>query len=271
MVAIESAVTIKSDSIAMTDEQKFLFDVNGWLLLEGVLSPAECAAVRRHLYDGGDPFSGPAQELLDHPAVTGVLNEILSDGKLNSDYWNFRCESSGPSIRKNGFIPGSTAKPHVVKPPQGAGPMSFTCHNGHIYSGLTRVVWELNPVEHGDGGTLFMSGAHKSNFAFPPSVRELDNQYLHSYSCSEGSVFIFTESLLHASTAWKSAKYDRVSIFSAYNSVWAQWHKLNLDPAKIATMPRKRQSLFRGVYAIDFHRKPSPIGNVEYRPDNQAL
>jgi len=265
----DNAVT--RETIEMTDEQKFLFDVKGWLLLKGVLSPEECEAIRRHLYAGGDTFSGPAGELLDHPAVTGVLNEILSDCKLNKEHWNFRCENSFVTIRKNGWLPGTTSTPHVVKPPQSAGPMSFTCHNGRMYSGLTRVVWELNPVEHGDGGTLFLSGTHKSNFPFPPSILKNDNENLESYSCPEGSVFIFSESLLHASTAWKSTKYDRVSIFSAYNSVWAQWHKLNLDPTKIASMPRKRQSLFRGVYAIDFHAKPNPVANCEYVPNNQAL
>jgi hypothetical protein len=269
MLEADNAVTC--EAVEMSDEQKFLFDVKGWLLLKGVLSPAECEAIRQHLYAGGDTFSGPAQELLDHPAVTGILNEILSDSKPNNAYWNFRCENSFPTLRKNGWQPGSTSRPHVVKPPQSTGPMNFSCHNGRMYSGLTRVVWELNPVERGDGGTLFLSGTHKSNFQFPPSILQDDNDNLESYSCPEGSVFIFSESLLHASTAWKSSKHDRVSVFNAYNSVWAQWHKLNLDPKKIAAMPKKRQSLFRGVYAIDFDAKPKPVGNCEYGPGNQAL
>ena len=259
------------EAVEMTEEQKFFFDLKGWLLLKGVLSPLECDAIRRHLYAGGDTFSGPAQELLDHPAVVGILNEILSDSKPNDEYWNFRCENSFATIRSNGWKPGATSTPHVVKPPQSTGPMSYSCHNGRMYSGLTRVVWELNPVERGDGGTLFLSGTHKSNFAFPSSALQNDNEHLESYSCPEGSVFIFSESLLHASTAWKNPKYDRVSIFSAYNSTWAQWHKLNLDPTKIATMPKKRQSLFRGVYAIDFHAKPNPVANCKYGPDNRAL
>ena len=53
----------------MTDEQKFLFDVKGWLLLPAVLNADEIQAVKAHLLAGGNGFTGPAQELLDHPAV----------------------------------------------------------------------------------------------------------------------------------------------------------------------------------------------------------
>jgi ectoine hydroxylase-related dioxygenase (phytanoyl-CoA dioxygenase family) len=156
----------------------------------------------------------------------------------------------------------------VVKPPQQAGPMSYSSQNGCIYSGLTRVVWELNPVGKDDGGTIFLSGTHKARFPFPPAALANDNPLMESYSCPAGSAFIFSESLLHASTSWRNRDTQRVSIFSAYNSVWAQWHKLNLDPAKIAAMPKKRQSLFRGVYRHDFHNQKT---NCHWAPDNQAL
>src|SRR5579871_3083339 len=192
----------------MTEEQKFLFDVRGWLLIPAVLSADEIEAVKAHLLTGGNGFTGPAQELLDHPVVADVLNEILSESPPREDTYNFRCENSFVTIRQNGWKPGSTDVPHVVRPPQGAGPMNYQCNGGRIYAALTRVVWELNPVEKGDGGTLFLSGSHKAGIPYPPSVREIDNPFLESYACPAGSVFIFTESLLHAATAWKNADVD---------------------------------------------------------------
>jgi hypothetical protein len=61
-------------------------------------------------------------------------------------------------------------------------------------------------------------------------------------------------------------------MFSAYNSVWAQWHRLNPDVEAIAAMPPKRQSLFRGVYAADFEKgKPTSGSNLYYSPENRAL
>ena len=101
-------------------------------------------------------------------------------------------------------------------------------------------------------------------------MREIDNAHLESYSCPAGSVFIFTESLLHAATAWRDLNFDRVAIFNCYNSVWAQWHRLNLDPDLIDSMPPKRRTLFRGVYAIDFSKRPVEA-NRAYGPDNRSL
>ena len=43
--------------------------------------------------------------------------------------------------------------------------MRFQVGGGQIYSGLTRVVFELNPVKKGQGGTSFLSGSHKLNFS----------------------------------------------------------------------------------------------------------
>lgn len=255
----------------MTDEQLFLFDVRGWLLLPGVLSESECAPIRRHVLDGGNGFTGPAQELLDHPAVVDILSEILSEWKPSGDYYNFRCENSFVTVRQAGWKPGSTDRPHVVRPPQHAGVMNYQAKGGKIYSALTRVVWELNPVRKGDGGTLFLTGSHKANFPYPEIARQVDSPILDDYECPAGSVLIFTESLLHAATAWKNPDTDRVSIFNCYNSVWAQWHRLNLSAETIEAMPPARRSLFRGVFAIDFHKPGGPEQNRTWDLDNRTL
>lgn len=252
----------------MTEEEKFLFDVRGWVLLPGILPEEECRLVKDHLLGGGDGYTGPAQELLDHPAVVDILNETLSEAEPAEDCYNFRCENSFKTIRKGGWKASGTNVPHVVRPPQHAGAMRYQTEGGRIYSALTRVLWELNPVEKGDGGTLFLSGSHKARFPYPSSVLEPDNPHMESYSCPAGSVLIFTESLLHAATDWKNDAVDRVSLFNCYNSVWSQWHRLNLSPGIIESMPLKRQSLFRGVYAHDFHKGES---NRHYRPDNRSL
>ena len=63
----------------MTEEQKFLFDVKGWLLIPAVLSDAEIQAVKAHLYAGGDGYTGPAQELLLRP-LPAVEQDALAAG-----------------------------------------------------------------------------------------------------------------------------------------------------------------------------------------------
>jgi hypothetical protein len=253
----------------MTDEQKFFFDLKGWLLLPGVLSDGECRSIKEHLQAGGNGFSGPAQELLDHPAIVPVLSEILGGGPAPEEYYNFRCEGSFVTMRKEGWKPGGTERPHGGP---GVGAIHYKTNGRGIYSGLTRVVWELNPVKKGDGGTLFLSGTHKAAFPYPPSVLEPDNPHMESYECPAGSVILFTESLLHAATAWKNPSVERVAIFTAYNSISSQYHRLNLSHELIESMPPRRQSLFRGVFVHDFTIRPHEEGgNRHYSLTNRSL
>ena len=87
-----------------------------------------------------------------------------------------------------------------------------------------------------------------------------------------GSVVIFAESTLHGGTEWKNPNVDRVSVFNCYNSLWSQWHRLNLDPDVILAMPKKRQSLFRGVYCFDGRAKGrEEKANQFFALDNRCL
>ena len=253
----------------MTEEQKYLFDLRGWMVLPAVLAETECAAIRGHLKAGGTPFTGPAQPLLDHPSVVDVLSDLLGGGASRDDCYPFRCEGSFVTIRQNGWKPSGTETPHGGP---AESPQHYRTNGKTLYSGLTRVVWELNPVGHGDGGTLFLPGSHKASFPQPESVHQPDNSYMQDYACPAGSVVIFTESLLHAATSWKNPNIERVGIFSAYNHISAQYHRLNLSDETILSMPTKRQSLFRGVFVHDFSIRPHEEGgNRFYGENNRAL
>ena len=199
--------------------------------------------------------------MLDHPVVVGVLRDIL-EGDRGDECYGFRCENSFSTIRQKGQAgPG----------PHGGhwhGPHGYRVYRDRIYSGLTRVVWELNPVETGDGPTAFISGTHKMNFSLPESYNKHDSPLLETYSCPAGSVVIFTENTTHAGMTWNSDKHDRIAILNCYNAGLVQYHKMNLPYDVIAAMPPKRQTLFRGVWQHDFaNQKPNNFFNEE----NMAL
>ena len=64
----------------MTDEQKFFFDLKGWIVIPAVLSSAETESMKSEVYNGAEnSYSGNLQKLLDHPAIVSVLTEILSE------------------------------------------------------------------------------------------------------------------------------------------------------------------------------------------------
>ncbi|MCE9591250.1 MAG: phytanoyl-CoA dioxygenase family protein [Planctomycetes bacterium] len=262
------------DVVPMSDEQKFLFDMKGWLLIPGVLSADQCKELREFFHvmkntpeklapKDRHSYAGPASALVDHPVAAGVLREILG-GDTSPNAWGFRLDGSYLQYRHEG---NTGIEPHGGGP--GAGPMfAYQCKNQHIYSGLTRVVWELNPVEKGAGGTLLMSGSHKANFNVPPSHYKQDSWLFETYDCPEGSLLFFTENLCHSGATWKS-KTPRIAVFNCYTSSMTQYHKSRWDAETIADWPAKRQSLVRGVWAADFNTSPT-VANDWYGPDNRA-
>ncbi len=269
--------------IPMTPEQKFFFDLRGWILLSSVLSQAEVDEMKAEVYAGAKKnFQGKLQRTLDHPAITGILSEILAEKPfVNEECYGFRCESSFTTIRQPGFKKSERRDngiPHVVRPPQQANAARYQVAGDKIYSGLTRVVWELEEVKAGQGGTTFLSGSHKAAFGYggPDPYRpnisgspweKNTRDMMDEYSCPPGSVVIFTESLIHAANDWTNQDNPRCAIFNCYNSIWSQWHRLNLDPETIEAMPPKRRTLFRGVWAIGGPQG----GNREYSLDNRSF
>lgn len=267
--------------VSMTQEQKFFFDLRGWILLPSILAPAEIADIKAEVYAGAkNSYQGKLQMLLDHPAIVGVLTELLSeDPFVANDSYSFRCESSFTTIRPPGWSKMERTDggmPHVVRPPQQANAMRYQVAGGKIFAGLTRVVWELEEVKAGQGGTSFLSGSHKAHFnyggpdPYRPNISESPweanmRTVMDEYSCPAGSVVIFTESLVHAANDWTNPDNPRCAVFNCYNSIWAQWHRLSLSHEIIEAMPPKRRSLFRGTWAL------GSTGNREYSLDNRSL
>ena len=260
--------------IPMTEEQRFFFDLKGWLLIPGVLEEGELEEMREHLRvlrsepDKLAPedrfgYAGPISRLHDHPAVVGVLRRIVGSD-VSGDAYGFRLDGNYIQYRKAG---DTGIGPHGGGPR--VGPNAYQCKNQKIYSALTRVVWELNEVEAGKGGTLLMSGSHKSNFNVPEEHMNTDSPLFEAYSCPPGSILFFTENLCHSGATWRMS-HPRLAVFNCYTHHQAQYHKQSWNAATIAGWPAKRQTLVRGVWAADFNTDP-PTLNDWYGEDNRAF
>ena len=134
----------------MTPEQKFFYDLKGWLLIPGVLMNSEIEVMKQEITAGAKhAYQGTLQNLLDHPCIVDILGEIVAHPPYpNEEAYGFRCEQSFVSVRRPGWqedeaFPAPLAGvPHVVAPPQQANAMRYQVAGNRIYSGLTRVVWE---------------------------------------------------------------------------------------------------------------------------------
>ena len=121
--------------IALSEDQRFVFDTRGWLLLPDLLTDGQIRAMRDFCYClKNDPDSipahhrssigGPLEDLVDHPAVVGFMDEFVANGYASENCYGFRLESTFSTIRSKGH---DNFQPHG-----GRGILNFP-GNSHTY------------------------------------------------------------------------------------------------------------------------------------------
>lgn len=268
-----------------TAERRFLFDLKGWVCIPSVLSAAEIDACKAQIDrikdqpDSIDPLfqsrpglSGPLQELLDHPVLVDVLRDIIAPDVVEPEHdaeaYGFRVESN--FIYRLPYNPDRSGVHAHRGTKSVAGPHVYRYHDGRIYSGQTRAVWELNEVRHGDGGTRFLSGSHKANLPVPESVNSGELSHFETYACPPGSLLLFCERVMHAGATWRNEAWPRMSVFNCYNHYNAQVHKMNISHEMVMAMPPKRRTLFRGVWEW-WNNPGGRRANSFYAEDNRII
>ena len=158
----------------MTDEEKFRFDLTGFLVRPAILERDEVDAIveqidRIHHNPESLPPEhravpgGPASVLIDHPKVLDVLHEIIGP--------DVRMENTFSVWREKGQEHGGL---HGGGPQQGDPIFGYRVNNGRIHAGMVRVVFELTDISKKDGATHFIAGSHKSNFPMHPDHMSLE-------------------------------------------------------------------------------------------------
>lgn len=245
----------------LTEEQQFIFDLKGYIILPGVLDMDLVNRLKEQIDKlENDPESLPPEErslpggafaeLIDHPKVKDLLTFTIAE---NPNKW--RLESTFYSVRNyrdQGIGPhggGPTLNPNY----------HYHAYNNKIYTGMLRVVFELNEVVYDKGGTIFMAGSHKSNFKIPKSIFDKDNReeitssfLFDRYACPPGSIVAFAEAVCHSGNTWEVEEYPRQAIFYAYNHINVRHHKPSFDQVVLDSLSPERRAFFNDVYHPQF-------------------
>ena len=243
-------------SPTLTDEELVLFDLKGYILFPAVLSEDEIAPIReqcerlRQDRDSLPPAErclpgGAASALIDHPAIMRVLHSVIDDEtdkvRLEGAFLSYRHRDDG----HRGWSPhagGKTVNPNY----------SYQYHDGRIYSGMTRVVWELNGVEKGKGGTAFIPGSHKSNFRKKLGLYDdMDSGVWDTYECPPGSLLVFSEAVRHSSCEWRQ-DIPRMALFYLYNHINVRHSRPNFTDEMLASLSPGHRRFFNEVYHPQF-------------------
>ncbi len=258
-----------------TQKQKYDFDRNGWLLIPNVLSDAEISEMRefcQRLQESPEcipepercTLGGPLQRLADHPVIVGFLNEFLAyPPAASEDCYGFRLEET-TALFGDTTLPSETKS--VLQKGNGLFRLPgdshlYRCVPGRGWSGLTRVLWELNEVTAATNSIRFIAGSHKAAYPIPEAVQNPNSPLWETYECPAGSVIFFTESLTQTQVASNAAA--RICVSNLYNTVASRWSNWLPNAQLLEAMPPKRQTLFRETYAGgnvingDFNRRTS--------------
>ncbi len=204
----------------MTPEEKFIFDLQGYIVVKNVLSQAEVdelnAIADQKMADQEEMSNGlkiprrvslwgkPFQNLFDHPNMIPYLSELLGPQfRADHDYGIFMRQGG----RKGGLHGGDHR----------AGTHYYKCRDGVMRNGLTVVVYFLAPAPPGSGGFCCVPGSHKSNFALnvPEEVRSFKciPHYLANPSAETGDALIFTEATMHGTLPWTAENERRTLLY----------------------------------------------------------
>lgn len=223
----------------VSEEEKYYFDLRGYLVVRAVLTAneiAQCNAAIDHFadridhYDGSlsrgskalagatsrrqltgmlgwpSPFREPFRKLLVHPTVVSRLNEFSGKG--------FRLDHGPLLINAATGTEGHTL--HGSGQPHSPATW-YHQQNGKIYCQGITVAWQLTDCKAGAGGFALVPGSHKTREPTPDGVIsvEEDMGLVVQPEMKAGDVLFFAETATHGTLPWKGEN-ERRSVLYKY-------------------------------------------------------
>ena len=217
----------------MNDEQKYIFDLQGYIVLKNAVPTEMVAACNQaldrfeamdsadyppplalgdeqtpenlyisNIIEGDDVFL----DLMDLPPVLDVIGEVTgAPFRLNHTYTIYRRGGGYTHFHMHGAPIQSKCQYH--------------CRNGQMVSTLTKAVFPMLDAELEDGCFAVIPGTHKANFPRPWGAHPDENPDLVSVPANAGDAIIFTEALTHGSTVNASGR-PRRTIYYCYSISW---------------------------------------------------
>ncbi|WP_308639677.1 phytanoyl-CoA dioxygenase family protein [Paenibacillus silvisoli] len=202
----------------MNTKERYLFDLQGYLVIENVLSPEVLERMNRAVDErAGQPGDSILQwgedfrTLIDDTKLNPYLDEILGPSyRLDHEYAIIHRKGAPKLGLHGGGIPYDPGQYYTVR-------------GGRVYSGLTVVSYALTDIGPDDGGFCCIPGSHKSNFPTPKEFLDYSDigPTVHVPQ-KAGDVLIFSEALTHGTFPWQAA-HERRSMLYKFAPAMISW------------------------------------------------
>jgi len=235
----------------VTEREKYFFDLNGYLLLKGALSPDEVSRINgaiddllpiqpgewkgyvhghtygdeeglnlQQIYEGGEPF----EELIDHPSwIEKVKYFVGGEGTFDYNAGPLFIDECFASIRGPGQAIGLHSGGH-----EGTKRTQFRYYNGRFHCGQINILMALTDIHEGDGATMVIPGSHKANFPHPDFDKHKMNGEEPSVDNVEGAIeihmdagdaILFVDAISHGSAKRVNEGKRRIIVYR-YGPSW---------------------------------------------------
>ena len=225
-----------------SDNMRWLFDVNGFLVIENVLNMDEIAryleAGRRAIDEAGAAQVRPMieadpvfPELMDHPITFPIALKLMGNS----------LQVYASTLVANGRTNSFVSKWHQDGPGYGMRFQDLAYPTPLLQLRMSYFLTDC--VELGQGGLTIIPGSHKSQAGLPEDLRDMEN-LVTPVLAKAGSVFVFHNGLWHAGTENKTDN-PRVTAHIQYTPVWVRPvnnHRYS-DEFKRSLTPRRRMLL----------------------------
>jgi len=283
----------------LSDAERFFFDLNGFITVKGLLSPAEVKACNnaidvhaaeirsredetlRNTKEGtplrGDgttprkelgcmlswpePHCTPFRHLLAHPRIVPYLNDLCGSG-FRMDHLPLLIvqKKGGEGFHLHG---GPLHDDGRFNPT-----LQYRCEKGEFYNSLLAMSVQLVDHNEGDGGFCVARGSHKMNFPMPDAFRHGQDfqEHLYQPTTKAGDVVFFSEATVHGALPWVGEHERRIVIYRfapstvAYSRSYApQWPKQMYE----GTLTPAQQAVMQPPYANRLDRPALEPGKEE--------
>jgi ectoine hydroxylase-related dioxygenase (phytanoyl-CoA dioxygenase family) len=250
----------------MTDEDRYFFDVRGYVVVKNALTPDTIAAMNAYMDTRSDldptgrgtirgfdllTWDALFRDAIDNPNVLPYLTAMLGDSlRLDHDY-AIISEAGDAYLHLHG---GNTP----YDPAQ-----YYHTQNGRLYCGLTVASYALVDIPAGEGGFVCVPGSHKANFPLPSDLREYQKEspLLCQVPMEAGDCILFTEALTHGTLPWRG-KHHRRSLFYKYSPKHLSWAGRYYAPgagrasfAEVESLLTERQRILLDPPSVHDHRR----------------
>ena len=271
---------------ALTPAQRYHLEVNGYVVVEGVLGQDEVdryhdalQRLKREFFATDDPWNatirnstifglsqawaGPKVQFrnyleadpvfLDyvaHPRIVGMAQEVIGS-QVRLAETEAIINSRNPDADPDADPERAGRQWHHIRP----GSWSYS-KNGLYHCTIVKALTNLTDLGLDDGGTTVIAGSHKLDCAEEDIVaasRE-DPSLVHQVIAPAGSTLFFCETLLHSSGAVRSDR-ERVVIITGYQPANFRAGGVRAGQEFLDTVPEALRTLIGGMQGLPRPRR----------------